>query len=78
MFLIMLAMAAPAPMLAKAATSSKAACLQTRNLPVRGAPRAGIHPLNREPDARVILAVDYSEGGCKKPIVVRDSVERRR
>lgn len=30
----------------------------------------GVRPLNREPDAKLIRAVDYREGGCPKLVVI--------
>lgn len=35
-----------------------------------------VHPLNREPEAKLYRAVDYREDGCHKPVIVSRSAPR--
>jgi len=41
---------------------------------VDGRGSAGPRPLSTEPPAKDIAAVLYTEGGCSRPIVIRDEV----
>jgi len=64
----------PAPMLKGRAAGAGAVCQTAEQKPVdeRGASRP--RALGQEPRAKEIKAVLYTEGGCIKPIVVRDQI----
>lgn len=76
--LLMLALIVATPALAREAgpkaAPGKADCRAPAAQRVR---TAGARPLNHEPDAKLISAVDYREGGCPKLVVIRDTVKPR-
>ena len=63
--------AAPQP----APTTAQPVCRVAEVTPASGDDAApSVHPLDREPAARQVLAVLRTTGGCITPVVVRDMV----
>lgn len=68
--------AEPVPPATAAAAPADAECLQGRIIAVRKNRGPSVHPLNLEPQAGRVLAVDYAEGGCRKLLPLRDATAR--
>lgn len=49
-------------------------CQQAALQKVGKAEKRGAHKLSQEPPAKQLKGVLYTEGGCNKPLVVRDEV----
>ncbi|MBO9669931.1 MAG: hypothetical protein J7485_05395 [Sphingobium sp.] len=81
MLLFAAAIIAAATPVQRAATPQKApvltgapVCQQAAIQKVGKAGKRGAHKLSQEPSAKELKAVLYTEGGCAKPLVVRDQV----
>lgn len=60
------------------AKAAGAECLQGGIVAVRKDRGPSAHPLNQEPQAEAMFAVDYAEGRCKKLLPIRSRAEPRR
>ena len=75
--LLILAIAVAAPVSARDAPAPRLGAAECRSPAAQRAQtnrQAGPMRLGQLPDAKLILAVDYREGGCQKPIVVSRTV----